>query len=78
MYDLHRGLGKERVGVLEQNVVPEGLKPERLTLHERHMHRRASVSLELSLKSAWDLWSPIGWLDSTPEMPAGCRDAFTA
>lgn len=25
----------------------EGLKPERLTLHERHMHRRASLSLEV-------------------------------
>lgn len=47
MYDLHRGMGKERASFLKQSVVPEGLKPERLTLHERHTHIRASMSLEV-------------------------------
>jgi hypothetical protein len=28
----------------------EGLKPERVTLHERHVHRRASVSLEVEFQ----------------------------
>lgn len=38
------GIGKERVDALEQNVAPEGLKPE------RHVHRRASVSLEVEFQ----------------------------